>query len=273
MGVAKNQEDAENAALISLAKKIGVKVSDVSHYSVFETNGKINENYARHTETETQNYFGDEVETYVEAGRKSVTVYKYINVREYVAKQQQVYDKCMAVIDSIYKRCTTIKHSKNLILGQYYIAYQALNTPLMDAYAKDNVAIKAKLLDKAKESYKKQGSFGFLTLLEKTDTRGYFAVMAGQKTKGVHGIEYLHNGKWELPFYFYFSKSTLSSEGTADAFSQQKTSRCLLISDNSRILVRYLYEIEKEGQLYRLEVPENWYFCDIIIDTTASNVN
>lgn len=273
VGVAKSQVEAENAALVSLAKKIGVKVSDFSYYSVTETNGKVSENYKKDIKSETSNYFTDEVETYVEAGRKNITVYKYVNVKEYVAKRQKIYNSCMSAIDSIYKRCTSIKHSKNLILGQYYLAYQALDTPLMDAYAKNNVQIKKKVFEKAQEAYRKESSFGFLTLLKKTDPRGYFVVMSGAITEGVHGIEYMHNGQWTLPYYFYYSTSSMSPDGTNDAFSSEKTSRCLLVSDNNKILARYLYEIKKDGQLYRLEVPENWYFCTITIDTNLNNVN
>ena len=272
VGVAKTQTEAENAAYLSLSNKTGIAVTNTARYSISEQNGKISENFEKNIGTDASMVFGDEVQTYIEVGKKKYTVYKYINIKQYVAKQQAIYNKYLASADSISRRCRDIKHSKNLILGLHYLAYKAIDTPLMDVYADRNIEVKNKLRSKTEEIYKKEGPFGFIMLLEKTDPRGYFAIMSGERTKSVHGIEYFRNGKWELPFYFYFNASTLSDDGTSDAFSSKKAKRCLLISDSSKILVRYLYEIEKDGQLYRLDVPENWYFCNIILDTKISNV-
>lgn len=272
-GVARTQVDAENAALQSLASKIGIKVTNVSTYSITERNGRITEEYNKNIGTNASMSFGDEVQTYVETDRKNVVVYKYINVKQYVNEHKAAYNKYIAIADSISKNCKKIKHSKNLVLGQYYLAYNELNTPLMNAYSDNNYEIKERLLNTAKETYEMDGRYGYPTLMKKTDSRGYFVKMTGEITKSVYGIEYLRDGNWELPFYFYYDIFSSSREGTDNAFTPEATPRCLLIAQSSDIHIRYLYEIEKEGVLYRLNVPENWYFCDITIDTTAHNVH
>lgn len=272
-GVARTQVDAENAALISLANNIGIQVTNVSRYSVTEKEGKVSEEFEKNIGTESSMSFGDEVQTYVEANRKNVIVYKYINVKAYVQRHKTAYDTHLKAADSIYMNCGKIKHSKNLVLGHLYSAYLALDTPLMDVYSNKNVEFKERLMAKIKEYYSMDGSFGYLTLIEKANVGGYYAKMTGNRTKGLHGFEYLHNGNWEIPVYFYYSLAPSNSEGTHDAYSPKKTPRCLLESNSNKIHIRYLYECEKDGVLYKINVPENWYFCDITIDTYTNNVH
>lgn len=273
-GIASSQPLAENAALLALAEKIGIEVTNVASYSYFvDEDGKVVERIKKDVGTSSSMSFGDEVETYIESfNKKKVVVYKYINVKEYVNKQKGKYEECLRVADSIYKRRSSIKHSKNLVLGQYYIAYKALDLPIMNVYNKNNAALKEKLFKKAEQIYKEEGKFGFLTLLPKTDSRGYFVKMEGERTAGLQNFEYKRNGEWELPYYFYYSVLMTETDGTRDAFTKHITRRCLLISDNSDIEARFLYEFEEEGALFKINVPEKWYFCDEIIDNTINNV-
>ena len=266
VGKAKTQTEAENAALLSLANAISIKVTNKSSYTVTETDGKVSENYRKDIGTNSSATFGDEVQTYVEADKKSVTVYKYVNKKEYVINQTKVYKDCIAKADSIYRYCSSIKHSKNLILGQYYTAYIALDTPLMDAYADKNVEIKKRVLDKAKEIYGMTGRLGYVSVISNKGSYGYYVDMQGERTNSVYGFEYLNNGKWVMPQFYYYSKITSKPDGTDNAFSSKKTPRCLVYSDTKEIFIRYLYEYQKDDALYKIEVPESWYFKKIKID-------
>lgn len=272
-GVAKTQIDAENAALLSLSNTIGAKVTNVTSYSVTERNGSKTESYRKDIGVNSSITLGDEVDTYVETQGRKYIVYKYINKREYINRQKQIYKRCLALKDSIYRNCTEIKHSKNLMLGQYYFAYMALNTPIMDAYSPGNIELKDKLLKEIKECYVKDGRFGFMSLYQDKDPRGYYARMLGQRTKGVYGFEYLYEGKWVMPQYYYFSVSLLKPDGTDDAFSHSITPRCLIVTTSCKIHYRLLYEYQKDGELYRIDVPESWYFKDLTIDTIAANAH
>lgn len=266
VGKAKTQTEAENAALLSLANTIGIKVTNQSSYTVIESNGNVSENYIKDIGTNSSAAFGDEVQTYVETDKKSITVYKYVNKKEYVAKQTKMYKDCMVKADSIYRFCYSIKHSKNLILGQYYTAYTALDTPLMDAYGDKNAEIKKRVLDKAKEIYGMTGRLGYASVMTNKGSNGYYVDMQGERTNSVYGFEYLYNGNWVMPQFYYYSKAVSNLDGTDNAFAEKKTPRCLVYSDTKNIYIRYLYEYQKDNALYKIEVPESWYFKKIKID-------
>lgn len=268
VGKAKTQVEAENAALLSLANTISIKVTNVSSYTVTENSGKVSENYRKDIGTNSSIVFGDEVQTYVETDKKSVTVYKYINKKEYVKKQKNTYYSCLARIDSLLANVTQIKHCKGLVMGQYYIAYCALDNSIMDAYSENNIELKAKLLKLAEKAYNDSGRFGYVALINKEGDNRYYVRMLATRTKGMQGFEYLHNGKWEMAPYFYFNLGSVNIDGTSDAFSDETTPRCVLYSPTDEIYIRYIYEIKKDGKLYKMEVPENWYFRKIKVDTT-----
>ena len=264
VGKAKTQIEAENAALLSLANTIGIKVTNVSSYTVTENGGKVSENYRKNISTNSSMSFGDEVQTYVEADKKTVTVYKYINKKEYVVKQTKIYNDCLTTIDSLFNERRQIKHSKNLILGQYYTAYNALDNPIMDCYSPKNIEIKNKLWNTIRETYMMDGPYGYPSLTSRHPSYGYCAVIGGECSHSMYGIEYLRDGKWELPGYCYYS--ILKDNGTSDCFSADKTPRVLLYSQTNKIYIRYLYEYEENGMLYKIDVPEKWYFDKILIE-------
>lgn len=178
--------------------------------------------------------------------------------------QNTPYDLYLLHMDEAARiKGSNVKHEKNLLLGCYYMAYSALDTPIMEGYP-DTKDKKEELLKLAASLYS-SGGYGFLMLVGKR-CNGYEVSMGGQidrfgDTEPIElvGFEYLNDGEWNAPVELS-AKLNFDVDMSDDPFTDVRYRRGSIISDSPDIQYRILYERYLNGRYVKIDVPQSWYF-------------
>lgn len=178
--------------------------------------------------------------------------------------QNTPHDLYLLHMDEVARiKGSNVKHEKNLLLGCYYMAYSALDTPIMEG-CPDTKDKKEELLKLAASLYS-SGEYGFLMLVGKT-RNGYEVSMGGMidrfgDTEPIElvGFEYLNDGEWNAPVELS-AKLYFDVDMSDDPFTDVRYRRGSIISDSPDIQYRILYERYLNGRYVKIDVPQSWYF-------------
>lgn len=178
--------------------------------------------------------------------------------------QNTPYDLYLFQMDEAARlKGSNVKHEKNLLLGCYYMAYSALDIPIMEGYP-DTKDKKEELLKLAASLYS-SGEYGFLMLVGKR-CNGYEVSMGGQidrfgDTEPIElvGFEYLNDGEWNAPVELS-AKLNFDVDMSDDPYTEVRYRRGSIISDSPDIQYRILYELYLNGRYVKIDVPQSWYF-------------
>lgn len=279
VGISSDEERADSVAMLSLSRSIYTRVTSESERTVSEIDGNYSDSFVKKT--------GLSSSIGISGARKDVSVnddgqyivYRYIDKEAYISEHIDAYSKYMYE-GSEYEGTELfeddMKHRKNLVLGAYYKAYEALvdTTGILNLlYGKEKIDFfKKKALERIESVYYN----GWQRIyVDHTDGRssasGYRVVYpySGQfVTEYLYGFEYLDNGVWKKPVAFYKKEDRNRNFASKDdAIGSQNYTRAI-IAYSPRIDNRGKYEFleyrwifeEKMGDMYvRINVPEWMY--------------
>lgn len=253
----------DDDALISLAKQISAFVETGTVSKIKEINGEVTEEFVK-TESVTSNINVTDTEQQYYGGK----YYRYINKSNYINSHLAVYRSYIEQAKEYDG--SNKKHELNLILGCYYKAYEAINTPLMEVFSPSVISYKAELIRRAKTLYN-SGKYGILSV-NYEHFPGYYVSMSGIsdpedtiQPATLIGFEYKYNGEWLMPYYM---STVIYQDGDIDAYANDdaKYKMGLVKGNPSHIEYRKLYE-EFDGMYYiKISVPDEWYFETRYID-------
>ena len=274
VGEGKTQDEAERAAFMSLSSKLKIEVKNEVKHSLSLNDNEISENYSSVSGLYSGMTFGEEIETAVEKVKnKHYRVYKYINKREYVERQHDLSKYYFNKADSLEHHGNKfVKHAQNLILGYYYKAYEALDTDLMNAF-EDNDSEKQRILNRDSVIYQTT-KYGLPTLVRGSGSN-YYVEMAGvvhnSEPIGLCGFEYYFRDGWKTPQNLFVHSYDSYPADSHDVFDSTLYHKCIIRGDNNKIQYRILYEYEENGNYYRINVGDRWYFNEFYI-TNYNNI-
>ena len=258
----------DSAAMVSLASTIKTNIVNEINYTISESNKRITEDYKKDIKL-SSSLLIEGAKLYLTGDNKGNTIYyRYINRKQYIDNQIDLYNYYLSEIERI--KGSNCKHEINLLLGYYYLAYQALDTPLMTAFCGDKYAsIKNEIINRASILYVSK-EYGYLCLNQKK-WYGYTATMAGRfdvngdsQPIDLIGFEYFLDNEWKSSDYF--STEAYQEVNISKTPNDNMRYRmCILKSDNSKIRYRKLYETYCYGFYTKIEVPESWYFKELFM--------
>lgn len=251
---------ADSSAMLSLSMSLRTGVVNTSSHMIEKEGGKITSVFKKNVSLDSSIDLPD-TRNYVTRAGDEYIVYRYLNKKEYIDSHISQYLSYMAMADSV--RGSNVKHEKNLLLGCYYLAYKAIDTPIMDLYT-DTESNKIDIARRAREVYH-SGDYGFLMFVGKK-WNGYEVSMGGQvdrfgDTEPIEliGFEYVNDGKWLNPVGLSV-KRNFDVGMSDDPNTNVRYRRGLVETDSPHVFYRILYEKYEDGRYVKIQVPDEWYF-------------
>ena len=251
---------ADSAAMLSLSMSLRTHVVNETSHTIRETNKGITSVFEKNVSLDSSIDLSDS-QNYVLRDNDGYIVYRYFNKRKYIDTHMSQYLFFMQKANEI--KGTNVKHEKNLLLGCYYLAYLALDTPIMDLYGniEDN---KKDIIKMARETYC-CNDYGTLAFIAKK-WNGYEVSMAGQidrfgDTEPIElvGFEYFNEFEWANPKCLS-SKCNFDENLSNDPNTNVKYRRGVVEVKHPQVFYHILYEKYDGGRYIKIEVPDKWYF-------------
>jgi hypothetical protein len=279
VGISFSEESADSVAMLSLSRSIYTRVTSESERTVSEVDGKYSDSFVKRTGLSSSIGISGAKKDVSVNGDGQYVVYRYIDKEAYIAEHIDAYSKYMYE-GSEYEGTALfdddLKHRKNLVLGSYYKAYEALvdTTGILNIlYGKEKIDFfKKKALERIETIYYNGWERIYVDHSDgRSSASGYRIVYpySGQfVTEYLYGFEYLDNGVWKKPVAFYEKEDTNRNFGHKDDSIGDKNYTSAIIAYSPKVDAygkygfleyRWLFE-EKVGNMYvRLNVPEWMY--------------
>ena len=242
----KNEQEADSVALLSLAKCLNVKISNVSNYTYEESKYGVNETYFNNVQVISDVEISG-IKKYVEKKRRVYTVYYYFNKQEYI-------DYCIEQYDVNISRANKVKelshsHAKNLRLGHLYMAYCAVSDKMLETlYPYANI-LKKNACDEITDVYLNMGLPLFARNYGLANPSGIMTVK-DVNSDYLLGFEYkTSKGEWATPV-------TFCDEDNNDC--DKYVAKMAYIYGNTETY-RFLFEVDTPHGIVKLEVPDEFY--------------
>lgn len=243
-----DEAKADSLALIAFAKAVHVTVENISNSSIFEDSNGIERTY-NSSVTVISNFDASGLKKYSERHGRIYVVYYYINKREYVENCLNRYNTNIQLAES-YENSDRA-HAKNLVLGYYYLAYEAAATSLFSVFYPAAEILKIHTLDLIKDRYESMGYF--LSARNVGATRPSKVILVrDENSKTLPGFDYLSfNNEWVAPKYF--------CDNNAEPCTDISKAKWAYV-DNTNKEFRFRYEVLINNKLVKIHVPEKFYY-------------
>ena len=281
VGMSHSEESADSVAMLSLSRSIYTKVTSESERIVSEVDGKYSDSFVKRTGLSSSiGITGAKKDVSVGADGQYV-VYRYIDKEAYIADRIGRYsdnmNKGYDYEESNPMSKDSLKHRKNLALGSYYKAYEALvdTTGILNLlYGKEKVDFfKGKALERIENLYYNGWERIHVDNADHRKSSSGFRVVypySGQFiTEYLYAFEYYDNGEWKRPVAYYEKgDSTYSRASKDDTIGETDYTRAIIAytpKTNERgwfelIEYRWLFEEKVDGMYVKLNVPEWMYY-------------
>ena len=262
IGVGPDEMYADSIALASFVKSAGTRVTSRTKSTVSEVGGVVSRTFEKETGMDASMWVGGTSKKTVLNPDGSFTVYRYINKNEYVNECLETYNENLRQADSV---TVFVKHAKNLLLGYYYKAYQALNTDMMNALAHDDPSIQARkreMLDKIKETYYGYEGYDILSISRSIKMRGNWKCVRKDywELPGLPGFEYFNGTEWVYPSVSHTDIIPELRSEVESQFTDEFNYWSAIESPEKRVEYHFLYEEYYDGSYHRIYVPDEFYY-------------
>lgn len=280
VGMSYNEESADSVAMLSLSRSIYTKVTSESERTVSEVDGKYSDSFVKKTGlSSTIGITGAKKDVSIGADGQYV-VYRYIDKEAYVSERINRYSDCMHE-GSDYEDggafyYDDLKHRKNLALGSYYKAYEALvdTTGILNLlYGKEKVDfLKQKALKSIETIYYNGWEHIYVDPLDRRKSASGYRVVYPYSnqliTEYLYAFEYYDNGEWKKPVAYYEKEDTNYNKAIKDdSIGDTNYTRAMIAfspktDERGRfdfIEYRWIFEEKVNGMYVQIQVPERFY--------------
>lgn len=274
IGISSDQEEADNYALLSLAKAIRSSVASKSTYTVSATKTSITNEVFNKEASVTSDIILNDAAAFLDFDGEKFTAYRYINKEEYISEHIAEFTKWIKIAESYSsKDSARVKHRQNLVLGAYYMAYKSMDTDIMGIIYPQAESNKKMAFNAAKEYYNRTGGAPCIHTI-----KWYGLIIASANHNvGVEldGFEVLGaDGTWIEPssvsdteaMYCPLTSQYLSSVKCYFAVVNRPKS-----DTRTKLPYRFTYEICQNGVISKIEVEEEWFFIKNFMFTNYAN--
>lgn len=247
----------DSAAVMSLASTISVRVTSEINYTITESKGKVDEDFIKTMGLASSIDLSDATPFYCDG-----VYYRYINKQEYISSRYN--DSELYLQQAKQLKGSNIRQELNLVLGNLYLAYHTLDTPLMRAFEGSRVLRKMEnIKDTAKELYDGAMKYYGYLCFDYKRFGGYMVCLAGKYKLGeVYDFEYNCGDGWKKPFAYYCCPSYGNEQQVGLYDNTLKIDSCLLKIPSAKALYRIIYKVFEDGVYNKVAVPTEWYFSE-----------
>ena len=238
--------EADSLALLSFAKCVKVKVSNISNYSFEETKHGVNESYKNDVSI-VSNVDVSGLRKHVEYFGGIYTVYYYFNKKKYV-------DDCIASYNENIARANSVKnidnpHAGNLYLGYLYLAYLSVSNELFESFSQNDKSLKNVVCNEIRDKYMRMGYILSSRNVGEVNPSGVNLIRE-ENERILPGFEYKNkDGEWKTPEIFLDGDLEPCEKNEAKwAYAFQSTEE-----------YRFSFEIETGIGVRKLDVPNEFY--------------
>ena len=279
VGVSYNEESADSVAMLSLSRTIRTRVVNESEHVISENNGSSDDRFKKRTALySTVEILGAKKHVEIDPDGRYV-VYRYIDKERYVGERIEQYSHYMEMGNSLNVRVVfdTLKHRKNLLLGCYYRAYEAVSdtTGLFSLlYGRERAEVLAGLaMESLMNAYYNGWEYIYVDEQDGMRTEdgarlvhGYSSILITDK---LYAFEYFDGVSWSVPPFlfesagdYHLNMKSSWSVGEQDyeraliQFSPSRDSRGIFVP----LEYRWLFEEKINGVYVKIDVPERFYY-------------
>ena len=240
-----NEEKADSLALLSFSKCVHVTVENNSTYEYDEDNFGNNESFQNYVNIRTYvNVRG--LKKFVDFDNGVFTVYYYLNKKRYIEDHLNKYQENMALGEKCRELDTP--HYKNLMLGHYYLAYQAVSDELLGCIYPNAILLKENAFNEVVELYNHMGYLLSARNYGESNPSGIMLVR-DENVKTLPGFEYLRGNSWDIPRAFL--------DGDWNECEVDEAKWAYVYTTNREY--RFIFEILTEYGNVKINVPDEFY--------------
>lgn len=243
---------ADSLALFSFARSVGVRIVSNSEYR-FEEAGNVYENNFKRESIIDSRLYVDGLKKKVEYDGGVFTVYYYINKDEYIQTRMSAYEKYLKMAREQQKNNNP--HKFNLFIGYMYKAYCELNSELLNMLYPVSRERKESLYEEIRRSYMrlacKDGNMGEYYLAKRKYSDGLLLIRDENLSVLPDFEYYSFNGTWDAPHSYLNQRNEPCNRENA----------IITFVDNTNAVYRFVYEEILGGEIVKIPVPEEFYFC------------